>query len=338
MSTPAKSITTPIVSVVIVSWNAKDYLAQCLTSLAAGVCNYPMEIIVVDNASNDGSPDMVAKQFPNVRLIRNSANLGFAKANNFGLREARGKYIALVNSDVKVLANCLTKLVDFCDAHPDAGMVGPRVQNGDGSLQRSCRGFPSVGNMFCRAFALDVMFPKARIFGGYLMPHWAHDKVKTVDILSGCFWVARAQALKKVGLLDESFFMYGEDMDWCKRFWKGGWKLYFVPDAEAIHYGGASSANSPVRFFIEKQRADLQYWKKHHSWPAQQAYFWISCGHHSLRAVCYAGVQLVRRSGANEKGFKVNRGLKCLKWMLTPSTVSAVVRPALAPERFVYAG
>ena len=154
---------TPVsVSVIIVNWNARDYLLQCLETLSSEPCRYPMEIIVVDNESADGSPEAVQKKFPNVRLIRAGANLGFAKANNLGVAQSRGRYLAFVNSDVKVLKNCLTTLVDYLEQHPEAGMAGPRVTGGDGKLQRSCRGFPTVWNMFCRALALDAALPAGR--------------------------------------------------------------------------------------------------------------------------------------------------------------------------------
>jgi GT2 family glycosyltransferase len=309
---------TPKVSVVIVSWNARDYLTQCLRSLTAEACAYPLEIIVVDNASADGSPELVARDFPGVRLIQTGANLGFAKANNIGIRASSGKYVALINSDVLVLPGCLTRLADFAEQHPEVGMLGPRVIGGDGKLQRSCRGFPGVWNMFCRAVALDAGFPRQPIFCGYLLQHWAHEEAREVDILSGCFWLVRAAALERVGLLDEDFFMYGEDMDWCKRFWVAGWRLRYFPGAEAIHYGGASSANAPVRFFIEKQRADLRYWKKHHGVPARGAYFLISCLYHLLRMVGYAAVAGVRRGAATEARFKLRRSFQCLQWMLSP--------------------
>lgn len=309
-------MTAPVVSVIIVSWNARDYLEQCLDSLAVGACDYPIEVVVVDNASNDGSPDMVRTKFPQVRLIETGANLGFAKANNVGIRQSQGKYVCLVNSDVRVLAGCITRLVDFCEAHPDTGMAGPLVYGGDGKVQRSCRGFPSLWNMFCRALALDELFPGSAWAGGYLLPHWKQDTQRAVDILSGCFWLVRRDALDKAGLLDENFFMYGEDMDWCKRFWANGWQIMFVPSAEAIHYGGGSSANAPLRFFIEKQRADLQYWRKHHCWLAQKVYFLICCLHHLLRMIGYACAWLSRRGEVSTWRYKMVRGWRCLQWMV----------------------
>ena len=315
MNAPTPS---PMVSVVIVSWNARDYLVQCLNSLSPETCRCPLEILVVDNASTDGSPECVERQFPQVRLIRNAANLGFARANNIGIAQSRGKYLALINSDVKVLPDCITRLVDYCEQHPEVGMAGPRVTGGDGKLQRSCRGFPGVWNMLCRALALDSIFPKSKWFTGYSLRHWAQDDLRPVDILAGCFWLIRREALARVGLLDESFFMYGEDMDWCRRFWENGWQVMFVPAAEAIHYGGGSSANAPVRFYIERQRADLQYWRKHHSRPAVAVYFFLSCLHLLLRTAGYALAWLFARRPREVCVYKVKRSLACLKWLFSP--------------------
>ena len=306
-----------MVSIIIVSWNAQKYLMQCLASLFSERCDYPLEVIVVDTASSDGSPELVAKDYPQVQLIRNKENLGFAKANNIGIAASTGKYLCLVNSDVKVLPHCLNRLVDYAETHPDVGMVGPRIIGGDGKLQRSCRGFPTLWNMFCRALALDSLFPGAKVFTGYSLFHWPQDTSRDVDVLSGCFWLTRRTALDGVGLLDEAFFMYGEDVDWCKRFWKHGWKLAFVCSAEAIHYGGASSANAPVRFFIERHRADLQYWQKHHSRPAVACYFALTCLHLLLRLAGYLVALLFRRSSREKYRYKVNRSLAALKWMLS---------------------
>jgi GT2 family glycosyltransferase len=313
----AAQVTRPRVSVVIVSWNAREYLAQCLASLTPAVCRFPREIIVVDNASTDGSPEMVAGRFPQVRLMLNQANLGFAKANNIGIGASTGDYLCLVNSDVKVLPECISRLVDYCEANPEVGMVGPRVIGGDGKLQRSCRGFPSVWNMFCRALALDTIFPHSRLTTGYSLRYWDQESLRRVDILTGCFWLARRQALEKVGLLDESFFMYGEDMDWCKRFSAAGWRLVLVPSAEAIHYGGASSANAPIRFYIERHRADLHYWKKHHSKLGVGCFFLLCCLHLLLRVFGYWFSCLLRKGSSEENHLKVKRSIACLGWLLS---------------------
>lgn len=304
------------VSVIIVSWNARDYLTQCLSSLTTEACRYPMDIIVVDNASSDGSADCIESNYPNVHLIRNTENLGFAKANNIGISVSKGKYLCFINSDVKVLPDCITRLMEYCEEHPEAGMVGPRIIGGDGLLQRSCRGFPSVWNMFCRALALDSMFKKFKPFTGYSLRHWTQNSLRDVDILTGCFWLVRRQALEQVELLDETFFIYGEDMDWCKRFWSKGWRVVFVPSAEAIHYGGGSSSNAPIRFYIERQKADLQYWKKHHPDLAVVCYLLISSLHMLLRIIGYSFGIFLNPAEPSWR-HKVTRSWACLKWILS---------------------
>jgi GT2 family glycosyltransferase len=306
----------PTVSVIVVSWNAREYLVQCLDSLTDEACRHPMEIIVVDNASTDDSADWVERHYPHVRLVRNAKNLGFATANNIAISASTGRYICFVNSDAHLLPDCVTALVDFCEEHPNVGMVGPRIKGGDTKLQRSCLGFPTVWNMFCRALALDKVFPRSKIFAGYSLTYWAQDSLRCVDILLGCFWLVRRQALTEVGLLDEDFFMYGEDLDWCKRFWEHRWQVVFVPSCEAIHYGGASSANSPIRFYIERQRADLLYWRKHHSRLGASSYFIISCLHQSLRAAGYCFAAILKGSGQQYYQHKFKRSVLCLKWLI----------------------
>ncbi len=307
----------PVVSVIIVSWNAKDYLKQCLDSLAEGACKYPMEIVVVDNGSADESVPMVRREYPHVRLILNGRNLGFAKANNIGIQHTTGRYVCLINSDVRLLKGCITGLVDYCESHPQAGMVGPRILGGDGRLQKSCRGFPGLWNMFCRALALDTLFPQTKLFCGYALTHEAHAKETTADVLSGCFWLVRRKALEQVGLLDETFFIYGEDVDWCLRFWSAGWRLMFVPAVEAIHYGGASSAKAPERFSIELQKADLQFWAKHHSRPAVLAYFLIACLYHLIRMTGFTLAGCLRSRKRSDYWHKMRLSFVCLRWLIS---------------------
>ena len=289
-----------MISIIIVSWNAKGYLLKCLSSLRYQ--KNPTEIIVVDNASADGSPEAVARDYPQVQLIRNRENLGFSRANNIGIKAAQGNYLAFVNSDVVVLPNCMEVLIDFLAAHRDVGMVGPKILGKDARLQPSCRSFPTLKTEFCRATALDRLLPA----------RWDHSKVEPVDVLQGSFMVVKRKALEDVGLWDERFFVYGEDLDFCRRFWKSGWKIAFIPRARAIHYGGASSSNAPVRFYIEKQRAELQYWRKHRSPRAVRGYLLLSALHETLRALGYALPALLKESAR----YKMRRSVACLRWLL----------------------
>ena len=252
------------ISFIIVNWNAIKYLSQCIASIVENSQSFSYEIIVVDNASSDGSPDIIKNQFPDIKVICNGSNLGFAKANNIGIRQSQGDFLCLVNSDVVVLKDSVDKLLAYIKSQPTIGMVGPQIIGIKGEIQRSCMEHPTLSNMFARAIAFNSVFPKSKLLGNYLMTDWEHDSLRRVDIINGCFWLIRKKALDKVGLLDEQFFMYGEDMDWCKRFWNNHWEISFYPDVKVIHYGGASSANAPVRFYIEMHKANLKYWEKHH--------------------------------------------------------------------------
>lgn len=252
------------ISVVILSWNDQKYLAECLESLMHST-KRTMEIIVVDNASTDGSPEMVAERFPMVKLIRNRENLGFPKGNNIGIQASRGKYVYLLNSDVKVLEGCMDALADYLDAQPDVGMIGPRILNGDMTHQSSCRKFPTLWNNFCMMSGLAGAFKGSRSFSGEHMFYFKGDRLMDVNVLVGCFWAVRRAAMDQFGLLDEGFFMYAEDLDWCERCWKSGWRVVFYPEVAAIHYrGGSSAKQDPVWLALTQQRSVLRYWKKHH--------------------------------------------------------------------------
>ena len=314
------------ISFIIVSWDAKKHLLKCLESLALTERDYTSEIIVVDNASTDGSAQAVRESFPRVRLVENPQNAGFARANNFGIQMAHGRCLCLINSDVEVLDDCVFTLLRQMDAQPEIGMIGPLLLESDGRTQISCWGFPSIWNIFCRALALDRLFPNSGLFNGYQIRHSDSDAARNVDILGGAFWLTRREAVQEVGPLDEGFFMYGEDMDWCKRFWQKGWQIRFYPKARAIHYGGASSANAHIRFFIEMQRANLQYWKKHHSGAAWLAIYFVYGLHHLVRIGGHFGAMLVRTQKRAEHRLKMQRSLVCLGWLLR-----APFRPA--PER-----
>jgi GT2 family glycosyltransferase len=310
------------VSFVIVSWNAKDYLRKCLRSLADACARLEHEVIVVDNGSSDGSPEMVEAEFPEVRLIRNAHNAGFAAANNQGLAIARGRYLALVNSDVELFPDTMERLIAFMEAHPDVGLLGPKVLNADRTIQPSCRTFPSLRSWLFRTLALDTAFPRSRLFGEHFMTHWSRDEVRDVDVLSGCFWLIRRSAYEQVGGLDTRFFMYAEDMDLCRRYRQAGWRTTFCPEGQIIHYGGASSGNAPVRFWIEMQRANLQYWKKHHGTVSTIALYLLLIAYHSLRVPAFAMLRLLGRQAASPReADKLRMNLRTLAWLLRPSTL-----------------
>src|ERR1700730_17505447 len=205
---------TVSLSIVIVTWNGKRVVSQCLESLLQYKNDASVQIVVVDNASTDGTPEMVREQHPHVLLIQNNCNLGFAKANNLGIKQCSGKYIALINSDVKIPGGCLEKMLEYMEQNPTIGMLGPKMLLRDGSVGDSCMRFPTPLNWFYRALALDRLFHGFGKFGGFLMWDFHYDRVQDVDVLTGWFWLVRREALAQVGVLDERYFFYGEDIDW----------------------------------------------------------------------------------------------------------------------------
>lgn len=304
-------------SVIIVSWNARSYLRDCLASIYATCAELPPEIIVVDNASTDGSPEMVAQMFPGVTLIQSKENLGFARANNIGIRRATGRFLALINSDVVVHSGCLQQLTGYLENRLDAGLVGPKIIGRDGCLQRTCRRLPTIWNSICRALALDRLLSRWPLFSGFEMWHWNHDTLAEVEVLSGCFWVARRQAVCEVGELDGSFFFYAEDIDWCKRFGDAGWKVVYVPSAVATHFGGGSSSNAPLRFSIELLRANLVYWRKYHGVFGRFTCRLLSTIHYLVRLIARSAANFTGMKKSNDCGQKLKEDLVCLRWLLT---------------------
>jgi GT2 family glycosyltransferase len=312
------------ISIIIVTWNGKNIVAQCLDSLKQYAHKPATEVIVVDNASTDGTLEMIREQYLYVTLIANSANLGFAKANNIGIERSRGQYVCLVNSDVVVPEECIEKAINYMERNPAIGMLGPKMRLPDGTIGQSCMGFPTVWNWFCRALALDNLSMGRRIFGGFLRTDFQYDQVEDVDVLTGWFWIVTREALNQVGPLDGRYFMYGEDIDWCKRFHQAGWRVVFYPDAEAIHHTAASSKLAPVRFHIEMHRANMQYFEKYHDWLDRAGFWLVTLLHEAIRVVGYSVTYLLRKSRRAEAGFKVRRSAACLSWLigLTPSEVS----------------
>jgi hypothetical protein len=270
-------------SVVIVAWNAKRYLELCLDSLAKDPPRRSMEVLVVDNASADDTIEMVESKFPWVKLIKSRENLGFSKGNNVAIRQCQGRYVALVNPDVIVFPGCLDALADFLDENPRVGDVGPRVFNPDMTQQSTCRRFPTLWNNFCSASRLESTFKGRRLFAGEHMFYFAHDRTLAVDVIVGCFSMIRREAFDEVGLLDEDLFMYGDDVDWCRRAKKAGWQVVFYPGAQAIHDRGKTTAPFPAHFAVAQQRSVLHYWSKHHTWFGVLGIRTIMLFHHLMR-------------------------------------------------------
>ncbi len=208
-------------------------------------------------------------------------------------------------------------LCAFMDENPRVGVAGPRVLWPDGLLQSSCRKFPGLWNKFCPAIGLDRLFPRVPWLSGEHMFYFAHDRRRDVNVLVGCLIMARREAIKEVGLLDERFFIYAEDVDWCRRFWQAGWSVTFCPDARATHKGRSSSSSDPGRFSAEQLRAGLQYWKKHHSAFKCRLFTGILLLHHGLRLTFLLLLRALKPSNRKTVDETIARRRSSIRWLLT---------------------
>jgi len=265
-------------SIIIVNYNVEHHLRRCLQSIYRSTRGISFEVTVVDNNSTDGSVDMVKNEFPEVKLIENCQNLGFAKATNQGLRGNKGRYILLLNPDTIVLPDALDKMIEFMEANSQAGALGCKLLYPDGSLQRSCRSFPTLITAFFENTGLEKLFLRNRIIGRHRIGHWDYNDIREVDQPMGSALMVRRETITQVGLMDEQFYIYYEDVDWCFRIKKRGWKIYFIPEAEIIHYGGQSAWPNMSKMRIEGYKSRHKFFKKHYGilseWIVKQMDLW----------------------------------------------------------------
>jgi len=293
----------PDLSVVIVSWNVKEQLGACLRSLYEHTQQVSFEVFVVDNASQDGSPEMVEVDFPQVKLIRNPVNMGFARANNQAIRLSTSRYVLLLNPDTLVLDDALPRMVWFLDQHPRAGIVGGKVLTPVGQIDFRCaRRFPRLLTEWLELTRLASHYPHHPFFGQYLMGDWDHEGTRPVDTVGGYFLMARRAAIQEVGWLDEGFFMYGEDVDWCYRMHQAGWEVWYHGYATIYHVGGQSSRHVRDAMGIERFHSRYRYFRKHHgglyAWSYRVLLSLISLGKvalSSVQAILNADVEKRRR-------------------------------------------
>jgi GT2 family glycosyltransferase len=279
-------------SIIIVNYNVEYFLEQCLHSIRAALKNLEAEIFVVDNNSVDGSVEMVRKKFTEVKLIANKENFGFSKANNQAIRQSKGKYVLLLNPDTVVEADTFSKCISFMDSHVDVGGLGIKMLDGKGNfLPESKRGLPTPMVAFYKIFGLSALFPKSKRFGKYHLGFLDKEQTNEVEILSGAFMLMRKDALDKVGLLDEDFFMYGEDIDLSYRIIKGGWKNYYFPEARIIHYKGESTKKSSVNFVFVFYNAMIIFARKHFSQQNAKTFSFLI----NIAIYIRAGAAILRR-------------------------------------------
>lgn len=258
---------------IILNWNTCALLEKCLHSLECPQPGIVFEVLVVDNASEDGSREMVRDLFPHVRLRVNPTNIGFGAGNNSGIPETTGRYILFLNSDTVVLEGALSRLVQYADSRPEVGIVGPKLLNADGSLQYSCRRYPGLGAGLFRNTPLGRLFPNNRYAADYLMQDWDHSEPRDVDWVSGAALMVRRRLVEQIGAFDEDFFMYCEDVDLC---WRANhashpdlqgqnWRVAYYPGAVIYHFIGKSSDQVPTRMTYEFHRSQYLFYKKHYA-------------------------------------------------------------------------
>jgi len=256
---------TPDISICIVTYRAREWLRGCLNSIFSHTHQSSFEIIVVDNGSQDGVEDMLARDFPMVRFIANPVNLGYTKPMNQALRAGKGRFLMQLNPDTVILPGTLDNLVGFMERNPEAGICGPKVLNRDGTLQMQCRrGEPRPLAVLSYFLGLSRLFPRSQLFGGYLLNYLSEDEVHEVPGVSGSCMLIRREVVEQIGYLDELFFAYQEDTDYCLRAHKAGWKVFYVPKAVIIHYGGhGGSRVEPFRAMIAWHKSYWNLYKKH---------------------------------------------------------------------------
>lgn len=265
MSAEATKLTgvRPDLSVVILSWNTKDLLLRCLETVAAAEQPPTRETIVVDNASSDGSADAVDARFPGVHLIRNSRNDGYARGNNLGIRASRGRHVLLLNSDTEVSPGAFRALVNFLDANPSYGAVGARLWNVDGTIQRACMRFPTLATALFHDAAPGRWWPDNAVIRRHFYKDFDHVASRDVEQPPGAALCVRREVLENVGLLDEELFLFFNDVDFCKRVLRAGWRIRYLADANIVHHGGASTSRYPA-FAAEYFRNKIAYYRMHH--------------------------------------------------------------------------
>ena len=255
-------------SVVILNWNVRDLLQQCLKSLTTAHDPFSTEVIVVDNASSDDSVAMMRAEFPDVRLVVNTTNRGYAGGNNDGIAAATRRYVLILNPDTQAVGDALSTLATYADAHPDVGVVAPQLLNADGSVQSSRRRFPTLMTALFESTWLQPIAPRGVLRDYYVLDR-ADDETQEVDWAVGACLLVRRQVIQQVGALDEEFFMYSEEMDWCRRIQQAGWRIVYLPQAQVIHHMGKSSDQVVAQRHIYFQTSKVRYFRKHHGkWTA----------------------------------------------------------------------
>ena len=298
-------------SIVIVNWNTRDVLEQCLKSIYASQTTKQFDVWVVDNSSSDSSVQMVRESFSRVRLIANEGNVGFAHANNQAINNSSGEYVMLLNPDTVIEKDVIESLANFLNQKPDYGAVGPRLLNPDGTLQVSAYPEPTLFREFWRMFHLDRFY----YIGEYPMEGWSLDHVREVDAMMGACIVIRRKVFDQVGFLDEDFFIYSEEVDLCTRIRNYGWRLAWHPMTKVVHFGGQSTQQISQEMFLQLYQGKIQYFRKHHNglvvWLYKFVLFLATLARLALTPIAY-----IEKSSRKGEHLELSSNYRRLLWLL----------------------
>ena len=303
-------------SIVVINWNTRVLLHHCLSSIKNNPPSCSFEILVIDNASDDESVIMLADEFPDARVIHNNQNIGFAAGNNQAIKKSNGNILLFLNPDTVVLGDAIDKLLCFIEENPNAGVVGPQLLNPDHTIQPSSQVFPSLLSTFVDATLLFRLKPLKGIGERFDLRYWSHDEIRSVDWITGACMLIRREVIKQVGGMDESYFMYSEETDWCFRIRKAGWDIVFYPEAKIIHIGGASASQRIDRMKSTWIRSYIFFYYKHYGvLQASIARFIMTCGY-LWRLLIWGILYLTSRSKRRTAGQMIHQWSSSLEWCL----------------------
>jgi GT2 family glycosyltransferase len=266
----------PLLSIIIITWNSEEFIEKCLKSIFDTKGSIDLEVIVVDNASQDGTTKIIEKFKPEVRLISNQQNLGYANANNQGIEISKGDYVFLLNPDVELKENCIRFMLDFMENHKDIDALGPQLLNPDGSIQPSCRDFPDFSILLWEFSGLSFLFPKNRILGRWRMGYFDFQSSREVDQPMGSCLLLRRKVFQEIGVFDEQFPIFFNDVDLCYRIKKSGGKLYFFPEAKALHYKGSSTRQAKPEMIFSSHLSFYRFLSKYKNGDLNQILLYLS--------------------------------------------------------------
>jgi GT2 family glycosyltransferase len=310
------------VSIIIVNWNTRDILRDCLSSVYDQTHGIFFELTVIDNASSDGSAAMVQNEFPDVILIKNIENVGFAAANNQGMRISKGRYVLLLNPDTIVLEEAIQKTISFSDNHPDIGVLGCQVWLNEHEIQQTCFSFPTLFSLTLQQAGLQRIFSNSKFIARSNYGWWERLNQMDVEVVSGMYMLVKREAIDQVGLMDEDYFVYAEETDWCYRFWKAGWRCVFTPEARIIHLDGGSKSTGQIsiKMYVQMQKSMLIFFKKQRgygSWVYLKIIFIISM---LFRYFLFKGLSFI--TNGNLFLIKAKQSLAALKFHVFKSDLS----------------